>query len=79
MCCNVPVVAEAPIRYDAVDDVEDEPHLIPRYSHAGFEPCALKVHRALLKLNLGADIVHGVMWFQRIQTIRISDTSAHPL
>jgi hypothetical protein len=75
---DVAVTADTPIRYDAAGAVKDGPHLTLRFSHAGFEPCALEVHFPILKLNLGADVVDGVMWFHRIQTIRISDASAHP-
>ena len=54
-------------------------YLTSGLSDAGLEPCALKVYSAIPDTDIGANVVHGEIWLQGAQTIRVSDTSAHPL
>ena len=55
------------------------PHLTSRWADAGFESCALKVYSALVELYIGGvDIVYGVVGFQSVQAICVSDAFAHP-
>ena len=61
------------------EDVKDGPHLTLRLTDAGFESCALKFDGALLDINIGADVIHGVMRFQCVQKACISDAFAHTL
>jgi len=61
------------------ENLKDEPHLTFRLTDAGFESCALKVYSAILDIDFGeVDIIHGIMWFQCVQTICVSDAFAHP-
>ena len=61
------------------EDVRDEPHLTLRLTDTGFESRALKVDGALPDIDVGADVVHGVMGFQRVQKTCISNAFAHPV
>ena len=50
-----------------------------RFSHAGFESCARKVDSTLLEFYIvEVNVVLGVMRFQGVQTIRVSDAFTHP-
>ena len=54
------------------------PHLTSRWPDSGLEARTLKIYSTLRDGELAADVVHGVIRFQGVQTISLSDTSAHP-
>jgi hypothetical protein len=61
------------------ENVKDDSHLTFRLPDASLEARRLKVYSTLLNLDLGADVVLGVVRFQRVQTISVPDAFAHPL
>jgi len=60
------------------ENVKDEAYLTIGLPHPGFKPRTLKVNSALLDLEFGANVIHGEIWFQGVQAIRVSDAFAHP-
>ena len=59
--------------------VKSVPHLATRLSDASFEPRTREVYGPLPDCDVGTDVVYRKIWFQGVQTIRVSDTSGHPL
>lgn len=54
------------------------PHLAFRPSDAGFETRAFEVYSAFLEADIVADVVYGVVRFQRVQATCVPDAFTHP-